>query len=870
MAQRLLLTITALLAICTMCHADGHVRGIVTDEKGEAMVSVVIKVYGAGNNKMLKYALSGKDRRFDIPVKDEWLPAKLTFSYIGYRLKEVTVSDTRSDNKITMTEEALSLKEVTVKSAPISSHGDTLLYNVAAFRSASDRNIEDVIRKLPGISVSENGTISYQGESINKFYIEGLDLLSGRYALATKNISPDDITSVSIYENHQPKKVLKDISFSEKAALNLKLKNNRMLKPTGTVTAGAGYGDNVLWKGELYGMIIGTGSQHLVTVKTNNDGTAYGNETRMLTAGGTSYTETAAWNIFPQNPFGSASVPKERYYNNKSVSTSVNSLFKTGENTTLTLNADYQKDRNSYYNSKFTAYSTGEGEYVTVDEGNNSMTDAQEANLYLNIENNGEKLYMAERLSMRGRFRRNRYDLSGKGLPTEVQRTNDFGISNSMNGIIRKNDRVWQFSSDISFANTPLNFIRATMPGQQTATVYQNAEGLNFHTHEKTSFSWIVSSRSDLSLNVSFKSDYDRLNSIQTVPGNNAGNDNCGYKLVSTAEPAYQYNSSRLRLTFSLPVEMYNVSYKDLISQSRFILNKPFVGLRATARYRPHGHTDINISVGKSTSTGGINDFIINPIYTTYRTATTLGTGVLSVHNTLYATAGINYRNSLDGTFATLHGNYRHTQSNILRSSNVTEDKTVTDILNQTNTAHLWNIYSYAAKNFSAADMVLSLTGNITSTKRNVVRQGIGYGVTNSNYDIELSAVNRFFGDAVSTSLSCKYMLSVQDMGIINTKNKINSLTGSMKMSVFPIKTLEIYFSPYYSMTKQHGTAAISNLYVDGGTRWTGKAIEIELALKNITNRKEYTIRTFRENDIYSYSYRLRPAEAVITLKLKF
>lgn len=95
-------------------------------------------------------------------------------------------------------------------------------------------------------------------------------------------------------------------------------------------------------------------------------------------------------------------------------------------------------------------------------------------------------------------------------------------------------------------------------------------------------------------------------------------------------------------------------------------------------------------------------------------------------------------------------------------------------------------------KNFSAADMVLSLTGNITSTKRNVVRQGIGYGVTNSNYDIELSAVNRFFGDIVSTSLSCKYMLSVQDMGIISTKNKINSLTGSMKMSVFPIKALEI------------------------------------------------------------------------------
>lgn len=59
------------------------------------------------------------------------------------------------------------------------------------------------------------GTITYQGKQINKFYIEGLDLLGSKYSQASENISADKVKSVQVYERHQPVKLLRDVTFSD-------------------------------------------------------------------------------------------------------------------------------------------------------------------------------------------------------------------------------------------------------------------------------------------------------------------------------------------------------------------------------------------------------------------------------------------------------------------------------------------------------------------------------------------------------------------------------------------------------------------------------------------------------------------------------
>lgn len=866
--KRTLCIITAMLAVFAACRAQSRIRGSVTDGKGGALPSVVVRLYAKQGQKMSAYGLTDKNGNYDIHVNEEWLPLKLTFSHLGYKQRTVTVKDTRGRYDVAMAEEALTLKEVTVKSVPIRSRGDTLVYNVAAFRSQSDRNIEDVIRKLPGISVDNNGQISYLGESINKFYIEGLDLLSGRYALATRNISPDDIASVSVYENHQPKKVLEDIEFSEKAALNLKLKNKRMLKPTGTLTAGAGWGDDLLWKGELYGMLIGTGMQNLVTAKTNNDGTEYSAETTVLTPDGSTHAETEVWDIFQENPFGTSVVPKERYYDNESVSASANTLIKTGKDKTITVNADYRKNRNNYSNSKVTEYSSGTGEYITVTEDNASLTDTQEGNLYVRAENNGERLYLLDKLSLRARFRRNDYDLTGTDLPTQDLESNDFAVSNTLNGIIRHNDKVWQLSSDISFANTPLNRISAVLPGQSTPMMSQDAEGLKFHTKESASLQWMLGSRSDLSLDLSFEADYDKLNSLLWEEEEATANDNYGYKLVTTVSPRYQYRAGRLRFTLNVPLQMYNINYKNGISRERYTLDKPYANLRASFVYQFPHNMKLLLTAGKNHRTGGISDFVVNRIYTTYRTPTTLGTGDLSTRSTIYAMADLNYRNTINGTFATLRGNIRHTKNNTMSSSDVSEEETVTGNLNRKNKTLMWDAYAYVAKSISGTDMLLSLTGSITSMRRNVIRQSLESTVKNNVYGLELDASNRFFNDILSTNLTCKYTKSVQDLGISGAKNDMDDFTGLMKITVTPVKMLELYVSSYCNVNKQGDGQKHDNVYIDGGARFKGKTFELELTAKNLTNKKEYVVRSFIENDIYSYFYRLRPIEFLLALKL--
>lgn len=868
--MRIFLAICMFMLVCIDSYAqENKITGKVTDKSGMPLTQVVIKAYGKDGKNMSAYTLSGKDGKFSIGVKDEWLPIRVVLSCLGYRQKTVVVKNIGERNmRVVMDEEAVRLNEVTVKSAPIRVHGDTLVYNVASFKSASDRTIEDVLKKMPGITVQQNGQILYQGESINKFYIEGLDLLSGRYALATRNISPDDIASVSVYENHQPQKVLKDLVYSDKAALNLKLKNNRMLKPVGTLTGGVGYGDHTLWTGELYGMLISPGNQHLITAKANNFGNAYTGETEILASESGTPAETAALNVFPHNPFGTVNVPTERYYDNRSVTSSFNSIFKLNNDRTLTVNGDYRNDRNDYSNSRVSGYALGGNEYLVVTEDNSSATDVHEANLGIKIENNADKVYYMENLKLRGRFNRNNYTVDNGSLLMQGVNTNDFNISNLFNISLRRKQRVWQFNSLVSFADTPLNNLSAEVPSQDSLVVTQGVKGMSFKTVENTSVQWAIDRYSSLAMTLSFTAAYDDFSSTLTRYGESSVNSNRGYDLATVVTPKYQYARGKVRIEVNVPIMMRDISYKNLVDNTRFTLDKPYLGLRSYIKYFIRNSFTSTLSVGYRHTFGNITNFAIAPIFTTYRTQTTLGTGILSKGENAYAMFEMDYRNTLDGIFATLKCLYQDIGNNIMTGSNVSEDETQTVGYYRDNKTHVWNANAYLAKNFSSIDMTVSLTGNIMSTRKNLVRQDMEYALTNNVYGVRLDMSNSFFNEIITTNLHCDYTYSTQNLGLAGMKNRQHLFTGALNVSAFPVKDVEIYANASYNINTIENTQ--SNLYINCGARYIGRRFDVELSVKNLTNRKYYTTRSFLDNDIYSYVYELRPLEFMVTAKYKF
>lgn len=110
-----------------------------------------------------------------------------------------------------MKEKGTELKEVVVKAPAIYQRGDTLSYNLSSYITKSDYTLKDALKKLPGIDIEKSGKIKYLGKDISNFYIDGLDLLGGKYNIATTNIPASYVNSVQVLNNHQAVNMNKDI-----------------------------------------------------------------------------------------------------------------------------------------------------------------------------------------------------------------------------------------------------------------------------------------------------------------------------------------------------------------------------------------------------------------------------------------------------------------------------------------------------------------------------------------------------------------------------------------------------------------------------------------------------------------------------------
>lgn len=255
-------------------YSQNTLSGVVKNESGKALGNVIVKAYNQ-HKKLRRYTQTNRQGEFRLATTDHDSISYITLSRLSYETKTLLRKDFGKLKNIILRDDAINIKEVVVKSVPIRQNGDTLTYAVNAFKKGNDRSIEDVLKRMPGISVDNTGGIYYQGERISKFYIENMDMLSGNYTLATKNIRPNDVAAVNVYENHQPVRALKNFAFSDKAALNLKLKSDRKLKPIGYLQQRVGYDDQTLWKSDVFAMQINKKSQQLLSLKANDTGTTY-------------------------------------------------------------------------------------------------------------------------------------------------------------------------------------------------------------------------------------------------------------------------------------------------------------------------------------------------------------------------------------------------------------------------------------------------------------------------------------------------------------------------------------------------------------------------------------------------------------------
>ncbi|MFT3795137.1 carboxypeptidase regulatory-like domain-containing protein [Flavobacterium sp.] len=219
--------------------------GFILDNSGKPLEMANVMAVHSVTKEMDSYAITNDKGRFQLTLKVH-STYTVRVSYLGMQTKEITVS-TKSENlsqNITLEAGNQELQGVEiVREMPVSIKGDTIVYNADSFKSGTERKLEDVLKKLPGVEVNADGQVEVEGKKVQKLMVEGKDFFDGDTKLGVKNIPADAIDKVQVLRNYNEIGALKGLENNEESvAMNIKLKEGKKNFWFGDLNAGIGVG----------------------------------------------------------------------------------------------------------------------------------------------------------------------------------------------------------------------------------------------------------------------------------------------------------------------------------------------------------------------------------------------------------------------------------------------------------------------------------------------------------------------------------------------------------------------------------------------------------------------------------------------------
>lgn len=243
MQKQILIAVFFLMAIISQAQTIKF-DGFVTDPQGLGLEMANVMAVNQATKGMDAYSITNEKGRFQLSLKPN-ATYTIKVSYIGYSaLEETVVTTTENINKIFTLQEGLELEGVEiVNEMPVSIKGDTIVYNADSFTTGTERKLEDVLKKMPGIEVNADGEIEVEGKKVQKLMVEGKDFFDGDTKLGVKNIPADAIDKVQVLRNYNENSILKGVENNEEnLAMNIKLKDGKKNFWFGDMTAGIGVG----------------------------------------------------------------------------------------------------------------------------------------------------------------------------------------------------------------------------------------------------------------------------------------------------------------------------------------------------------------------------------------------------------------------------------------------------------------------------------------------------------------------------------------------------------------------------------------------------------------------------------------------------
>ncbi|MDY0781599.1 TonB-dependent receptor [Tenacibaculum sp. IB213877] len=238
------LILLAIVLIASYTSAQVKLSGVVKDSIGNGLEMANLIAVNNETKKLDSYGFTDAFGNYKLNLKKN-SNYIIKVSYVGMKTGEVPVSTKEEDIvKDIFLEFDNTLDEVEVVSKmPVTVKGDTIVYNADSFKSGTEKKLGDVLNKLPGVEVNDEGEIQVEGKTVKKVMVEGKDFFDGDSKLATKNIPANAIDKVEVLKNHSEVRQMSSVTDNEdNIVINLKLKEGKKNFWFGEVTAGLGMG----------------------------------------------------------------------------------------------------------------------------------------------------------------------------------------------------------------------------------------------------------------------------------------------------------------------------------------------------------------------------------------------------------------------------------------------------------------------------------------------------------------------------------------------------------------------------------------------------------------------------------------------------
>ena len=231
------------------------ITGIVTDSLKNPLDMANVVAINVETQGLDGFGITAPDGRYRIKVNEN-TAYSLKVSYLGFETKELAITTTTEDlqRDIVLNEQTENLDEVeVVYEIPVTIKGDTIVYNTDSFVSGTEKKLADVLSKLPGVEVNDDGEIEVEGKTVTKVMVEGKDFFDGDSKLAAGNIPANALSKVEVLRNYSEVSQLSGVTNNQdNVAINIRLKEGKKKFWFGEITGGIGLDERFLANPRLF------------------------------------------------------------------------------------------------------------------------------------------------------------------------------------------------------------------------------------------------------------------------------------------------------------------------------------------------------------------------------------------------------------------------------------------------------------------------------------------------------------------------------------------------------------------------------------------------------------------------------------------